>query len=207
MKRLLIAVFAIFSTILLSLSPESVTSFLYDLAYFDTPAASDEAFCSRVVDGDTIVINNSVFTNTYVRLIGVDTPESVHPEKPVEYYGKEASKFTEKHLEGKTVYLTYDWNKWDKYGRLLAYVWLPVKVNGETKYVLWNAALILNGYGHAYTVFPFKEEYMEKFRELERYAREYELVGCMENPKKHRKQIHTTCGLSIFNMKAVTSIL
>jgi len=78
-------------------------------------------------------------------------------------------------LEGKTVYLTYDWDKQDKYGRLLAYVWLPVKVDSETKYVLWNAALILNGYGYAYTVFPFKEEYMEKFRELERYAREHEL--------------------------------
>ena len=185
-KAILTVICLIFSTLLLSLSPATVTSFLYDFAYFDTPSASDKALCSRVVDGDTIVIDieKGAFTySTYVRLIGVDTPESVHPKKPVEYFGKEASEFTKKHLEGKTVYLTYDWDKQDKYGRLLAYVWLPVKVNGKIKYVLWNAVLILNGYGHAYTVFPFKEEYMEKFQELERYAREHEL-GMWRKPER-----------------------
>jgi len=94
----------IFSTLLLSLSPATVTSFLYDFAYFDTPSASDIAFCRRTVDGDTIVIDieKGAFTySTYVRLIGVDTPESVHPKKPVEYFGKEASEFTKKHLEEK----------------------------------------------------------------------------------------------------------
>lgn len=79
-----------------------------------------------------IDINKRAFVySTYVRLIGVDTPESVHSRKPVEYFGKEASEFTKKHFEGRTVYLTYDWDRYDKYGRTLAYVWLPVKVNGK----------------------------------------------------------------------------
>ena len=76
----------------------------------------------RVIDGDTVKIDyNGKATN--VRLIGVDTPEIVHPSKPVEAYGKEASNFTKNLLQGESVYLRFDIDKTDKYGRLLAYLY------------------------------------------------------------------------------------
>ena len=99
----------------------------------------------RVIDGDTIELNNGEI----VRLIGVDTPETKHPQKPVEYYGKEASAFTKKMLEGKQVRLEYDQQRKGKYQRTLAYVYL---MNGT----FLNAEIIKQGYGHAYTAFPFK---------------------------------------------------
>lgn len=112
----------------------------------------------RVVDGDTIVLDG----NEKVRLIGVDTPETVHPTKPVEYFGKEASAFTKKLCEGKKVRLEYDWQRSDRYGRTLAYVYL---VDG----IFVNAEIVKQGYGFAYTKYPFK--YLEEFRQYERDAR------------------------------------
>ncbi len=72
----------------------------------------------RVIDGDTIQLTNGEI----VRLIGVDTPETKHPQKPVEYYGKEASAFTKRMVEGKAVRLEYDQQRKGKYNRTLAYV-------------------------------------------------------------------------------------
>jgi len=115
--------------------------------------------CTRVVDGDTIVLRNG----EKVRLIGVDTPETKHPSKPVEYYGKEATAFTNKMVGGKVVTLKYDVQQRDKYGRLLAYVYL---MDGT----FLNAEIIKQGYGHVYTKAPFK--YLEQFRQYEQEARE-----------------------------------
>ena len=76
----------------------------------------------RVIDGDTVKIDyRGKATN--VRLIGVDTPETVHPNRPVEEYGKEASNFTKNLLQGESVYLRYDVERTDAYGRLLAYLY------------------------------------------------------------------------------------
>lgn len=113
----------------------------------------------RVIDGDTLLLTNG----EKVRLIGVDTPETKHPQKPVQYFGKEAHLFTKGMVEGKEVRLEYDWQKRDKYGRLLAYVYLK---DGT----FLNAEVIKQGYGFAYTRFPFK--YLEEFRQYEREARE-----------------------------------
>ena len=113
----------------------------------------------RVIDGDTILLDGG----ERVRLIGVDTPETVHPSKPVEYFGKEASAFTRSMAEGKRVRLEYDWQRQDRYGRTLAYVFLE---DGR----LLNAEIVRQGYGHAYTRFAFQR--MEEFRALEREARE-----------------------------------
>ena len=109
----------------------------------------------RVIDGDTVKIDyNGKATN--VRLIGVDTPETVHPNKPVEAYGKEASNFTKNLLLGESVYLRFDIDKTDKYGRLLAYLYRAP----DGLFV--NLEIVRQGYGHAYTQFPFK--HMELFR-------------------------------------------
>ena len=115
--------------------------------------------CTRVVDGDTIVVEGI----GKVRLIGVDTPETKHPKKQVEYYGKEASNFTKRMVEGKKVRLEYDQQRKDKYNRTLAYVYLE---DGA----FLNAEIIKQGYGHAYTKYPFK--YLEEFRKYEKEARE-----------------------------------
>jgi micrococcal nuclease len=113
-----------------------------------------------VIDGDTVQLSNG----EKVRLIGVDTPETVHPRKPVEYFGKEASAFTKREIEGQTVRLEYDWERTDKYGRTLAYIY-----RYSDDFFL-NAEIVKQGYGHAYTRFPFK--YLEEFREYEKNARE-----------------------------------
>ena len=117
----------------------------------------------RVIDGDTVIIDLDG-KETRVRLIGVDTPETVHPRKPVEFYGKEASRFTTNLLKGESVYVEYDQQKQDKYGRTLAYLYrVP-----DGLFV--NLEIVRQGYGHAYTQYPFK--YLELFRRHERAARE-----------------------------------
>ena len=119
----------------------------------------------RVIDGDTVVLALDG-VKTRVRLIGIDTPETVHPQKPVEHYGQEASTFLKNLLRGESVSLVYEAEAatTDKCGRTLAYLYrLP-----DGLFV--NAEIVRQGYGHAYTRFPFK--YMEQFREYERIARE-----------------------------------
>ena len=115
--------------------------------------------CSRVVDGDTIILEGQ----ERVRLIGIDTPETKHPRKPVQYFGKEASEFTRRLVEGEKVRLEYDQERTDRYGRVLAYVYLE---DGT----FLNAEIIKQGYGFAYTRYPFK--YMEEFRAYEKEALE-----------------------------------
>lgn len=136
------------------------------------PKDYQEATIFNTVDGDTVkVIIN--FRGETVRLIGVDTPESVAPNRPVEYFGKAASVFTRKLLPiGEGVLLTYDWNARDKYGRLLAYVWFKARYEEEEYWILHNLVLIINGFGHAYTVFPFREDYMKVFSEAGQVARQ-----------------------------------
>jgi endonuclease YncB( thermonuclease family) len=112
----------------------------------------------HVIDGDTIELDGG----EKVRLIGVDTPETVHPEKPVERFGKEASNFTHGLVAGKKVRLEYDWQRTDKYGRTLAYAYLE-----DGMFV--NAEIVKQGFGFAYVKYPFK--YIEEFRGYEREAR------------------------------------
>ena len=80
------------------------------LSIFITASCSNsQTFrCTRVVDGDTIILN----TGEKVRLIGVDTPETKHPRKPVEYFGKEASAFTKKMVEDENIKFVLLINTW-----------------------------------------------------------------------------------------------
>ncbi|MDR2103588.1 MAG: thermonuclease family protein, partial [Treponema sp.] len=98
-----------------------------------------------------------------IRMIGVDTPETVHPRRPVEFFGREAGEFTKSRLLGQKVALAFDWDLRDRYGRLLAYIYTA---DGDC----FNAALIREGYAHAYTRFSF--QFMEEFRAMEQQARE-----------------------------------
>jgi micrococcal nuclease len=122
---------------------------------------------TRHVDGDTVHITllnppQGFKKVEKIRMIGVDTPETVHPNMDVEYFGREASDFTKNTLLYKDVYLALDWDTRDKYGRLLAYIYTP---DGRCH----NAELIIQGYAHAYTLFPF--QFLEEFRTLESEAR------------------------------------
>lgn len=121
----------------------------------------------RVVDGDTIVID--VNGNEYrVRYIGVDAPESVKPNSPVECYGKEASGYNSRLLENKKVYLERDEVDIDDFGRLLRYVY--VKPNFFTTYMV-NHRMIEQGYATT-LIIPPNVNYSNEFLEASRAAQD-----------------------------------
>jgi micrococcal nuclease len=133
---------------------------VFALAIGAAPSSSAEwRTVVRVVDGDTLVLDGG----ERVRLIGVDTPESVDPRRPVQYFGKDASAFTRRVIEGRRVRLERGWEKRDRHGRTLAYVF---RDDG----LFLNAEIIRQGYGHALTRFP--HPHLEAFRALERQARD-----------------------------------
>jgi micrococcal nuclease len=133
------------------------------LALFLAPASkADAQLVTRVVDGDTLIVQSV----GRVRLIGVDTPETVDPRRPVQFFGKEASAFTSRMAQDKVVRLDFDVERTDRFGRTLAYVYLP---DGTSL----NAEIVKQGYGHAYTQFPFR--YSAEFQGYERDAREASL--------------------------------
>lgn len=114
----------------------------------------------RVVDGDTFVLT----TGERVRLIGVDTPETVKPGTEVQPYGKEASDFTKEKLTGQKVRLEFDVAETDRYGRLLAYVYLE---DGT----FYNELLLREGYAQVMTV-PPNVKYADHFLKVQQEARE-----------------------------------
>ena len=97
----------------------------------------------KVVDGDTI----ELASGEKVRYLGIDTPETVHPSKPVQCFGKEASDYNKKLISGQYVRLVRDIEDKDKYDRLLRYVYME-----DGTFV--NLALVAQGYAYAYTYPP-----------------------------------------------------
>lgn len=130
----------------------------------NTPASSSltEAKVTRVIDGDTIEVDIAGKKYT-VRYIGVNTPETVDPRRPVQYYGKEASAKNKELVEGKAVRLEKDVSETDKYGRLLRYVYV-----GDT---MINAELVRQGYAQS-SSYPPDVKHQELFVKLQREARE-----------------------------------
>ncbi len=118
---------------------------------------------TRVVDGDTIIVDFNG-KEERVRLIGIDTPESVHPDatKNIEE-GKMASNFTKEKLEGKEIALEFDVQERDNYGRLLAYVWF----SGS----MFNKTLLQEGYAQIAT-YPPNVKYVDDFTKIQKEARE-----------------------------------
>lgn len=127
--------------------------------------SSDTVTVVRVIDGDTIVVREEG-KEVKVRLIGVDTPESVDTRTKVQCFGKEAAAFTTKLLSGEQVRLEPDATQTDTdiYGRLLRYVYIA---DGQ----LVNDRLIREGYAHEYTYkIPYQKQV--QFREAQKEARE-----------------------------------
>jgi micrococcal nuclease len=125
--------------------------------------ATDEGRVTRVVDGDTIHVNVAGEDET-VRYIGVDTPETVKPNTPVQCFGKKASAYNHRLVDGELVRLRFDAERRDRYGRLLAYVYR--RKDG----VFVNDALVRNGYATTLTI-PPNVAHAADFRALERRAR------------------------------------
>src|SRR3954462_2148646 len=109
------------------------------------PEHSVRARVVRVVDGDTILASVDG-TDEYVRYIGVDTPETVKPDTPVQCFGPNASDENHRLVEGRTVRLVFDREARDVYGRLLAYVY------AGGRFV--NAELVRGGYARTLTIAP-----------------------------------------------------
>jgi micrococcal nuclease len=139
------------------------------------PPGYEEAVVTRVVDGDTIEVEvtgrvdgpgagEAAAGESYdVRLIGIDTPESVSPRAPVECFGREASSATATLLEGATVRLVKDVEERDGFDRLLRYVYLGAE--------LANARLVANGYATAYA-YPPNVRHADLLEAIERDARD-----------------------------------
>lgn len=133
----------------------------------DAPVLEGPYEVIRIIDGDTIVVSIDC-VETRVRLIGVNTPESVAPE---EYHkdnvpeGKIASGYTKELLSGKKVYLEFDIQKFDDYGRTLAYVYLE---DGTT---MIQEVLLSEGLAQIMTIQP-NSKYADEFAEIQKAARE-----------------------------------
>lgn len=124
------------------------------------PPRATSAEVERVVDGDTIEVSIDGTTED-VRYIGIDTPESVTPGEPVECFGRRASAFNERLVDGRTVTLRFDRERRDDYGRLLAYVYAGSR--------LVNAELVRQGYARTLTIAP-NDSRAPLFDRLEREA-------------------------------------
>ena len=125
----------------------------------------------RVVDGDTAIFSISGRTER-VRFIGVDTPESTTQHEP---YGEQASQYTKMVLKpGLKTYLEYDAELRDRYGRLLAYVWLEAptsRSDAQLRAHQFNARLLLRGYAQQMTIQP-NSKYADYYTVYAREARE-----------------------------------
>lgn len=134
---------------------------------------------TRVIDGDTIEIKRldgkpieNVAKNIKVRLLGINSPESVDPRRPVECFGKESADYVKSLAQGKVAALEYDFtqSKFDDYGRLLAYVFIKDSGIADKNVKMLNEEIIKNGYAYEYTHnYPYK--YQAQFKWLEGVAK------------------------------------
>lgn len=138
----------------------------------DAGPAAVTAVVTRVVDGDTVEarIDGGVED---VRLIGVDTPETVKPGAPVECFGPQASRFAQRALEGRRVRLVFGAERRDRYGRLLAYLYLALRtlyvsphVESPQRERLFNAELVRRGLARTLTI-PPNDRFAPRLRRLE----------------------------------------
>jgi len=119
-----------------------------------------------VVDGDTVVLNDS--SKTYLRYIGINSPEILTHESPGEPFSAAATQFNENLLKGKKITLEFDKERYDQYGRMLAYIFADE--------VFVNEELVRNGLATSLTIKP-NTKYLDRISVAE------------EEAKKHRRGI------------------
>ena len=156
-----------------TLRPQSAALFVLVLAalaaarwwYGDAEPSRPESLAEgvhrvqRVVDGDTLLLAN----DARIRLIGADTPETVKPNWPVEPWGPEATEFTKEFVADGEVWLRFDRERQDRYGRFLAYVWVGDR--------MLNEELIRAGLAKAEMGFRYSSSMKTRFRQAEQEAR------------------------------------
>ncbi|MGH2786940.1 MAG: thermonuclease family protein [Actinomycetota bacterium] len=155
-------------------SPEAVLVAQAPPTLLMEPGGYEKAVVERAVDGDTIEVTITgrvpgpgagkapVGEKVTIRLLGIDTPESVDPRRPVECFGEEAAAAAAALLEGQTVVLVKDTEEVDAFGRLLRYVYLG--------HEMANARLVINGYAASYPYAP-NVRHSSLLKELQRRAR------------------------------------
>jgi len=124
----------------------------------------------KVSDGDTIEVDFGGGVIKTVRYIGIDTPETVDPRKPVQCFGKEASNINKSLVGNQIVQLEKDISETDKYGRLLRYVYLPSGQAGAGE-VFVNKYLVEEGFAHSYS-YPPDIRHQGEFNQAEASARQ-----------------------------------
>ena len=159
-KKLLLALFIV---LLIAIPVLSLITWRDRIPFFQKEQNGETTAVSvlYVSDGDTILVEFPDGSKEHIRLLLIDAPESVHPdeEKNTEE-GRQAAAFLKELLPvGTTVYLEYDTNErtFDRYGRMLAYVWLTETTSVESPYIkqnMVNAILLLKGYASYY---PYDE--------------------------------------------------
>lgn len=125
------------------------------------------AHVMRVVDGDTMKVSFQEAGKTKeetIRLLLVDTPESVDPEKPVQPYALEASQYAKDMLNGQDVRLEFDVSERDKYGRLLCYLYIGDR--------MFNELLLENGYARVAYIYPPNVRYVDQFQAIQKKAQQ-----------------------------------
>ncbi|HEX3042017.1 MAG TPA: thermonuclease family protein [Solirubrobacterales bacterium] len=132
----------------------------WDELWQDEPPRSATVYVTRVVDGDTIEVDLDGHEED-VRYIGVDTPETVKPDTPVQCFGPQASRFNHGLVEHRRVRLLFGVERRDVYGRLLAYVYL-----GD-RFV--NATLVRRGLARTLTI-PPNDRFAGRLKRLEMAA-------------------------------------
>ncbi len=137
----------------------------------DTPLPEGVYSVRRAVDGDTLLLENGL----RIRLLGVDTPETVKPEHEIEPFGPEASEYTKNALKqvNYQIYIRLDRERVDKYGRYLAYVYLGKSPDESSR--LLNEELIQQGLGRALLTFNYNAPMKRRFAKAQQYAKENRL--------------------------------
>ncbi|MEC1158705.1 thermonuclease family protein [Cytobacillus horneckiae] len=170
-KKILLFLFGIFLFFSFSnvKSFEDITGLLNQQDRLQDPNSSDDdniekAIVRDVVDGDTIKVEFTGGNVETIRLLLIDTPESVKPNTPVQPFSEEAAELMRKKLiKGNVVEIEKGILERDKYDRLLAYVW----VDGENV----NKKLLENGFARVAYVNPPNIKYLDEFKEAEKLAK------------------------------------
>ncbi len=124
----------------------------------------EEAEVEKVIDGDTIQLT----TGQRVRYIGIDTPETKHPKKSVQCYGREAASRNRELVEGKKILMEKDVSNTDRYDRLLRYIYLQnPEATQEALFI--NEYLVEQGYAQALT-YPPAVKYNQQMIDAQRVA-------------------------------------
>ena len=142
---------------------------------------------SRVIDGDTIELT----TGEKVRYIGINTPETVHPQMSSQCFGEESSSKNKELVEGQVVYLEKDVSETDKYGRLLRYVYL---LSQDSSQIFINDYLVREGYARVST-FPPDVKYQDVFLTSQKAAQQENLglwTSCQSKNPNQSDSVHQT---------------